>query len=152
MGHKHKVRKTLAFVVSAVAQETDDCIIWPFSLCHGYGVCRDENGKSSRAHIIACRMAHGARPEGGDVAHSCGNKACLNPRHLRWATRSENEMDKVEHGRSLRGTRHHHNKLTDAEARLIKSSNERGVDLAKAFGVTPSQVCAIRNGRSWGWL
>lgn len=54
--------------------------------------------------MCACRLAHGERPPGKrDVAHSCGERMCINPAHLRWATRSENEADKITQGRSNRG-------------------------------------------------
>jgi hypothetical protein len=43
-------------------------------------------------------------------------------------------------------------KLSEADALLILGSRERGVDLARRFGVSPQAVCDIRKGRKWGHL
>ena len=80
------------------ARTTDHCVLWPFTVnSKGYGQL-GVNGKSTSVHVLACEQAHGPRPEGKQVAHSCGVKRCINQRHLRWATQSENEADKVLHG------------------------------------------------------
>lgn len=78
--------------------ETDECVLWPHTVnSKGYGQI-GVNGKSTSVHVLACEQAHGPRPEGKQAAHSCGVKRCINQRHLRWATQSENEADKVVHG------------------------------------------------------
>lgn len=75
------------------APATDECILWPFGRSIGYGQIRID-GKPHRVHNVVCRHFHG-EPQGRryQAAHSCGNKLCANPRHLRWATPVENRRD-----------------------------------------------------------
>ena len=82
------------FFEKALITETDDCIIWPYGKDgDGYGYI---NGKA--VHREICLKVYG-NPKGdrNQAAHSCGNPPCMNKRHLRWATRSENMLDKHEH-------------------------------------------------------
>lgn len=72
-----------------VDHEGDDCLLWPFTKnARGYGTVTYARGYTAAAAM--CELAHGNRPEGKQSAHSCGVRLCVNPRHLRWATRSEN--------------------------------------------------------------
>lgn len=96
----NEARRTFHVLVAIV---TDDCTIWPFTVnSKGYGQL-GVNRVSKSVHVLACTQAHGPRPEGMQVAHSCGVKRCINPKHLRWASQAENEADKVLHGTDHRG-------------------------------------------------
>ena len=64
----------------------------------GYGrVWR--NGKNARAHRYAYELAKGAIPEGLMVLHSCDNRPCCNPDHLRVGTAKDNMADAIARGR-----------------------------------------------------
>ena len=77
-------------------QDTDECIEWPFGRgSHGYGVMTIAPHTQRCVHVVACELAHGPRPKGHEVAHSCDNRRCFNPRHLRWATRQSNVDDMI---------------------------------------------------------
>ena len=97
-------RLLLSVIVAVFDSDTDDCIVFAGKQQpNGYGRV-SVGGRYQRAHRLACRMAHGEPPRRSlDAAHSCGERMCINPRHLRWATRAENEHDKIAHGRSNRG-------------------------------------------------
>lgn len=92
------------FLDDAINSDTDECIIWPFGKdSDGYGWLE---GKA--AHREACP----GEPIGerNQACHSCNNPSCINPRHLRWATKSENMQDKHIHGTMPMGETHWRNK------------------------------------------
>lgn len=143
--------KTQPWLTEALAAETDDCIIWPFSVSSsGYGDFR-RAGRHWSAHVYVCTVAHGEAPaERMDAAHSCGTKLCCNKRHLRWATRRANHADKRAHGRHVFGEAHPDALLTEAKVREIRASKASGASMARKFGVAPNTIYAVRQRRSWG--
>ena len=55
----------------------------------GYGQISRE-GRKVRTHRVAFELAHGEIPEGADVDHRCRVRLCMEPSHLRIASRAEN--------------------------------------------------------------
>lgn len=132
-----------------------ECILWPFARHpNGYGAIRHK-GLSTFPHRVMCRLTHGEPDdEKMEAAHSCGEKLCCNPRHLRWATHCENEADKVDHGTTIRGERQWKSRLTADDVRSIRLlfSTKSDIQIANKFGVSPNSIYAIRTGYSWAWL
>ena len=72
----------------------DQCWPWQRSTgSHGYGNAWD--GVTVRlAHRVAWVMWHGEQiPEGMTIDHTCRNRVCCNPSHLRVLTNEENARD-----------------------------------------------------------
>ena len=132
-----------------------NCLDWPFAKANGgYGHMR-VNGQYVGAHRVMCVIANGEPVTGLDhAAHSCGNSGCVNPHHLRWATRSDNEADKVLHGTSNSGQSHGMSKLTDRDVIKIRSLNGklRQKQIAEMFGIKQPAVSAILSGKTWKHL
>lgn len=147
----------MGFLMRAVAQDTDQCLPWPYAKDdHGYGIVW-RNGRSDKAHRVCCELANGPAPTGEpEVAHTCGNGhlGCVNPKHLRWSTRSDNLMDKVLHDTHNRGERHPENKLSLVDVMTIKAlrGKEAQRSIAKRFGISPGHVSEIQTGKTWSWL
>lgn len=49
------------------------------------------NSQDYIAHRIAYQFAVGSIPEGMQIDHTCHNRACVNPEHLRLATNKQNQ-------------------------------------------------------------
>jgi len=136
------------FLNNAVAHIGGECLMWPFGKCsNGYAWV---SSVGCSAHVYVCRGAHGEKPTNKhEVAHSCGNKSCVNPSHLRWATRAENAADREMHGTLLTGERSPKAKLTDAQVAEIRSLRGKlfQYEVADRFNVNVTTVNAIMNGR-----
>lgn len=146
------------WLVDAIAHHhTDSCLIWPFARnSAGYGHFY-EGDLHVFAHGRACEMAHGPRPTPHhEAAHSCGKGAlgCVAPAHLRWATPSENAMDRALHGTANRGEQHGLHKLSDADVRFIRDEGRSiGANtLSEMFGVSASNIYLIWARTTWAWL
>jgi hypothetical protein len=134
----------------------DACLTWPFACAEGRAQIRN-GGKAQFVARLVCEAVHGPAPsEHHHAAHSCGRggAGCVNPKHLRWATPSENNMDKVGHGTHNRGERNPNHKLTEGDVRQIRAL--RYVvpqnDLADQFDVHVSTIAQLQSGRYWAWL
>jgi len=66
-----------------------NCLIWTGTSSSGYGSLR-VNGKMRKAHRYAWERVNGPIPDGLFIDHMCYNRLCVNPDHLRPATRSQN--------------------------------------------------------------
>lgn len=127
-----------------------NCRLWPFALQRtGYGVLTVDR-KHYNAHHYVCILAHGPRPsERHEAAHNCGNPACVNPHHVRWATPAENAQDKIVHGTMPRGDAHCHRKISDADVVRIRdlAATVRVTKLAKQFNVSSATISGIVSGK-----
>ena len=116
----------------------------------------ERRGKSQAIHRLVALAFLGPPPTPlHQAAHADGDRRHNHFINLRWATRSENEMDKVRHGRSNRGERNRSARLRAAQVCEIREKLARRADqeeIAAEFGVAPSTISSIRNGYSWAWL
>ncbi len=77
----------------------DDCWIWRGAIqSRGYGSFSID-GKTYNAHRISFMLNNGYMPR-LLVLHSCDNRKCVNPAHLREGTQLENVRDMVTRGRA----------------------------------------------------
>ena len=104
-----------------------------------------------------CILRHGEPdyPE-LEAAHSCGcgHEGCVNPNHLRWATRVQNAADKEAHGTVIRGEDVNSAKLTAADVRAIRSLHyvRTSAELAEMYGVSQGHISRIQCGVNWAHL
>ncbi len=116
--------------------EPHECWEWQaFRFVNGYGQFWHQ-GRDGKAHRMAYTMAKGPIPEGLVVMHTCDNRACCNPDHLRLGTQGDNLQDMYDKDR--RG------KLTVEDRKTIRHlyhAEQQPVDaLARFFHVTPTAI------------
>lgn len=138
--------------------EGNACWIWKGGLFDkGYGQFRVKS-KKVKAHKFAFVIANGDIPSGLLVCHSCDNPPCVRPSHLFAGTHKQNSGDRDRKGRrsphlppALSGEENHSAKLNWGAVREIRSLYRKmlNIEIAKKYGISPSQVTNIMSGHSW---
>jgi hypothetical protein len=131
-----------------------ECIEFPgYKNEGGYGQL-PYRGKLVLAHRLAFFRLHGWWPP--VVRHACDNPPCWNQAHLIAGTVQDNNADMVERGRNRGahgGPRHHHAKLTQEQARVIRELYATGditqSALGRVFGISQGQISYVVTGKSY---
>lgn len=147
------VSERLAIVLDRSAGP-DGC--WPFTggvNQTGYGRMQIR-GITKGVHVWAFEEVHGPVPDGLMVLHSCDNRLCGNPAHLRAGTHDENMTDKVIRNRQWRasGTLNANHVLSEAQVIEIRTLAKDGTpraELAAHFNVSRSAIDLIVTNKRW---
>lgn len=134
----------------------DGCWEWGLSLLKsGYGQVR-RRGKTYSTHRYAYRLEHGSIPDGMCVLHRCDNRKCCRPDHLFLGTYQDNHDDMIAKGRkrwvASPGSKQGNAKLSEDDIPVIRlglASGQKGIDLARQFGVSPSAISIIKKQKGW---
>lgn len=78
----------------------DGCWVWQGVNSRGYGVWFIA-GVRTLAHRYSKRLVEPEPFEGAVACHRCDNPPCVNPAHLFWGTRADNNADRIAKGRSV---------------------------------------------------
>lgn len=133
-----------------------DALSLHYNRFNGYlSVLLKDAPRSNRrhVHVLVCTAFHGPRPSPQHVAaHWDGDKTNNVAANLRWATKAENQQDRVRHGTSEHGEKNPCAKLTKDQVRVIFHAREPTAKIAALFGVNQTTVRDIKRGRRWGHL
>jgi hypothetical protein len=114
---------------------------WPWlAACHKDGHGKIHDGGVRGAHIVALELHSGEAAAGRHALHSCDNPPCVNPKHLRWGSNTDNVQDCVSRDRRDKSRR----ALTDDDVRYVLEALAAGASensIAKHLGKTGS--CTI---------
>lgn len=100
-------------------------------------------------HSLVAEAFIGPRPPGLEVRHLKGIGAGDGVVNLAYGTRSENNLDKREHGTATRGENCHLAYLTDDQVREIRAGRGRQKDIARLYGTTQSNISLIHRRKTW---
>jgi len=143
-------KDTVAFLTKALSFEDVACLIWPFGTGKdGYPTLRI-GGKTQRLNRYLCENRHGLPFAKAQVAHRCGNRKCINPKHLYWATAKENAADRLAHGTENIGERNGNTNLTVEDVNKIRQDLRTHRLIAVDYDVDRSTISAIKRGDRWG--
>jgi hypothetical protein len=90
------------------------------------------------------------------ACHSCRNRHCVNPEHLRWGTYQDNADDMMRDGTHYlpKGEKHPKRKLNDEQVLSIRREYEEIEEityqkLADKYGVSRKSICNIIRRDTW---
>lgn len=141
----------------------DPELCWPWtgkSMVDGYGKIGEggRKGRQMLAHRAVWELVNGPIPRineyhGMVVMHTCDNRACCNPSHLRLGRQADNVKDMDRKKRRVNsphlGEAHGNAKLTNNDVRAIRKSTHTNVETASAYGITRQNVRLIRLKKAW---
>ncbi len=147
----------------------DECWEWQGGKNHfGYGQIRYKSKERySQDSIGAHRLAwvinsHKSIPPKMVIMHTCDNRACVNPSHLKLGTQYDNIHDSIAKGRHgkgsvmVKGEDNINSKLTASQVTTMRDMHaKQGLSyrqLAKIYKVTAGNVCAVIKRRTWKHL
>ncbi len=126
-----------------------ECLEWTrYRNPGGYGMT-SFGDKVWLTHRLALEL-EGVDTTGHLVLHSCDNRLCCNPDHLRTGTHQDNMDDKISRDRQTRGTKANQAKLTEQqvlEIRAIRGMYQK--DIAKRYDVDQAAISMIINRKRW---
>ena len=130
------------WLLKHVDHQSKACLPWPFcrEARSGRGLL-GHNGGHHWAHRLMCEFAHGKPPTPKhEAAHECGkgHYGCVNPRHLKWKTTSQNQLDRRRTGSKLRNRYGNKSVLTPEQIASIVGlrGKKPQTQVAKMFGVS----------------
>lgn len=112
-------------------------------------LCRNSTQRVRRVHHLVLELFVGPRPPGGIACHKSDDKTDNSAENLYWGSYASNARDRVANNH------HFGQQLTAgqvAEIRRRRAAGERGVDLAREFGVSQQVIWNVKSGRTGGWI
>jgi hypothetical protein len=128
-----------------------DCWIYTGVVnANGYGViCID--WKNHSAHRAAWFYTYGEWPK--FLLHSCDNRRCVNPAHLREGNHQQNAQDRVDRGRSAQGSSHGRARLAESDISQIDilywQEKRTEQSIADLYGVSRGTISHAIFRRNW---
>lgn len=147
--------------ILSYTQPQDDCLIWQRDTTEkGYARYRQrKNGRSKqiRVHRRVFELANGITLQDEIVLHICDRPSCINPEHLKKGTIADNQHDMALKGRSCRGEKQNHSKLTEALVEEIRQLSVEGLTTREIMDNLELEVAwsTVRNvvtGKSWSHI
>lgn len=106
-------------------------------------------GKTVRVCRLILERKFGQLPSGIVARHTCDIKCCIAEDHLIKGTDQDNKDDMVQRGRSARGEKQGHAKLSAEQVFAIRASIGSQAEIGRQFGVGRTAVGKIKRRELW---
>lgn len=118
------------------------------SLMYGGVACTAHRVAAYLSGLIPTIAAPTDRKQSGFVLHSCDNRRCCNPSHMRIGSYAENQLDAYARKRraAFKGEAHANARLTNRQAAKIRELYATGISqdvLAVKYGVAQNTISLI---------
>ena len=144
-----RVRDEISRCSAPDGHDRSECLESPRAKnTYGYPVIKWE-GRVRTLLQLVLEVKSGPKPDGYEGCHSCGNRACINPDHLRWDSRSGNAIDRSRDGTQ---TAQVLNEEQVVKIRRLLKKGWKCTELAHKYKVHASAIERIKSGETWGWL
>lgn len=119
----------------------------------GYAeIGRSKNFHEKNAHRISWMIHKGNIPEGMYICHKCDNPKCTNPDHLFIGTHQDNDKDRDEKGRNVKGEDVESSILKDQDIKEIKTLLTQGkscLEISRKYDVSHDAIKRINKNETW---
>ena len=126
-------------------------------------------GSNVKLHRLVCNITSIVMngidtPDKSHAMHSCDNRGCINPGHLKFGTREDNMLDMTSKGRNIYRTDLSISQIQEIKAipscickprrgfRYKCKCGKSNAAIAKAFNMSGQAIAAIRNGTTFANL
>lgn len=106
-------------------------------------------GRPRPSSQVSYILYKGDIEQGMHVLHRCDNRKCVNPDHLFLGTPRENIDDMLSKGRQAKGEALGTAKLTESQARAIRSDPRSQRKIGAEYGISHTVVGQIKSGQLW---
>ncbi len=149
-------RNQIANFLHNIKKSASGCWVWRGRITSGgYGQMA-MFGRRLWAHRLSYLLHVGDISKSLMVLHSCDNRCCVNPDHLRLGTALDNTQDMMQRGRAnkraLKGSENPRSKITEKDVIKIRKLGATGIahyKLAKKFNISRSSISTIIRKESW---
>lgn len=128
--------------------ESEECQEFPFFKVDGYGRL-NRNGSPVGAHRYSLILFSKKDPKDLFALHTCGNRACCNPKHLYWGSKEDNAQDSISDGTFAKGEKSGKSKLTEETVRAIFHAEGSLREIGRQFGISHRHVQMIKQKKRW---
>lgn len=138
LGVQTEKGSVIKWCMDLISNPPEDCVLWPFGMSgSGYGVMKMD-GATILAHRAVYRIYTGENPD-MEAAHGpCHNRACVNPRHISWKTKSDNQRDRWRDGTM-------NTVISKEEIEAIRESKRTPAEISKATGLPYKYVWSVKS-------